>query len=388
MSDFTHDDDLFSMVSDDTIDTLDTAAGGDTAAPLWETETATDGAYPNPDGSFGDPNYDPFTADSDGDGLVDGIDLTPDGVEPGGYYTDPYASDTDGDGIPDAADQTPYGPNTQPYDPYADPAGDPGTPPGMDPLTPNDPYADPYGSYDPSTDPYADPNAPSDPYADPAGYDPNGFDGQAYAPWGATFDENGEMTYVPADWTPDQFDGVGDPLGDAQYWQEQTSPTSCAVVTQGMILEKLTGLPMDEQTLMDQAEQAGIYDPENGTRMDDIGKLLEMNGVDTDTVENADMQQMVDALANGDQVIVGLDAKEIWTPLHDASTDAPLEQDPPMGHAVWVTGIDQQPDGSFVVLLNDPGAPFGEIEAVPLEDFVNAWEDNGASMTLAHPVAA
>jgi len=87
-------------------------------------------------------------------------------------------------------------------------------------------------------------------------------------------------------------------------------------------------------------------------------------------------------------VIVGLDAKEIWTPLHDASTDAPLEQDPPMGHAVWVTGIDQQPDGSFVVLLNDPGAPFGEIEAVPLEDFVNAWEDNGASMTLAHPVAA
>ncbi|MYW05948.1 hypothetical protein [Streptomyces sp. SID3343] len=379
MNDFTHDDDLFSVVSDDTIDTLDTADGGtDAAAPLWDTDsggTVVGDAYPNPDGTFGDPNYNPYVYDTDGDGVADVDDASP---------FDPYGPGSDPDTAPqrsedwrndqlENAEQQGY----DPQDPYADPYGDPSG---------YDPYADPSGY-----DPYADPAGYDPSQYDPAGYDPGGYgdyEHSAYAPWGADIDENGNMAYTPPNWTPDQFDGAGDPVGDAQYWQQQTSPTSCAVVTQGMILEKLTGMPLDENALMTQAEQAGIYDPQTGTQLEDIGKLLEMNGVDADQVQNADMFQLLDSLERGDQVIVGLDANEIWQPMHDTVTDAPLEQNPPAGHAVWVTGIDTQPDGSVYVLLNDPGAPFGSVEPIPLQDFVNAWQDFGSDMTVAHPVGA
>ncbi|EKM29102.1 VCBS domain protein, partial [Vibrio harveyi] len=42
---------------------------------------------------------DPNNADSDGDGLSDGIEM---GAETGRYLSDPCNSDTDGDGIDDA----------------------------------------------------------------------------------------------------------------------------------------------------------------------------------------------------------------------------------------------------------------------------------------------
>ncbi|MFI6979360.1 hypothetical protein ACIBSV_12340 [Embleya sp. NPDC050154] len=375
MSDYTHDDDLFAMVSDDTIDTLDTADGGTVgAAPLWETDAGgeSNGAYPNStlpytDPNFDplhDPNYDPFHADSDGDGKID--------------MYDPQMFDPNDGNVPPATPSQQWRDDQLANDPYA-----------------NDPYADPYG--DPYADPYGDPYGSdpyggSDPYADPAGYDPGpaADHGQGVSPqWGAVDDGSGNWEYhAPDNWTPAQFDGFGDPVGDAQYWQQQTSPTSCAVVSQGMILEKLTGVPLDENALMTEAQQAGIYDPETGTRTDDIGKLLEMHGVDTDMVPGADMRQMLDALEKGDQVIVALDAQEIWSPVHDPNTGAPLEQDPTMGHAVWVTGIDTQPDGSVYVLLNDSGAPFGQTEPIPLADFVNAWQDRDTTMIVAHPTHA
>jgi hypothetical protein len=281
----------------------------------------------------------------------------------------------------------------QPYDyPYDD--GGPWTP-----IDPNDGAYPPFGEDNPYQDPYFDeygnpivdpselpPAHPTGPYDGPAyndapGYDTPVYDDGPYAPADA-------VPYTP-DWGPEDFDGIGNPVNDAALWHLQEGDMSCAVVAQGMILEDITGVPFDEQALVQQAMDAGIFDPENGTYNSDIGKLLEMNGVDCDQIQNADVQTLMDALENGDRPIVSLDANEIWEPLHDPATGMPIEQDPPAGHAVWITGMDVQinPDGSqsVYVLMNDSGTPNGACQAVELNDFLNAWEDTGNFLTVAHP---
>jgi hypothetical protein len=243
--------------------------------------------------------------------------------------------------------------------------------------------------------PFGDPDSPfydpaaqgADPYADP--YGPGAFDpAQGADPWAPPVDyanPAGIVVEFP-DWQPSDFDGVGDPLGDAQNWHYQQGQSSCAVVAQGSVLSDLTGQPFNEDTLVQQAVQAGIFDPASGTMPDDVGKLLELNGVQTDIVPNATVDTLIDSLQAGDKVMVGLDANEIWEPQYDATTGQPIEQEPYAGHRVWVTGIDTQPDGSVYVILNDSGTPDGRMEPVELNAFLNAWSDSGNHTVVAHPV--
>jgi hypothetical protein len=88
-------------------------------------------------------------------------------------------------------------------------------------------------------------------------------------------------------------------------------------------------------------------------------------------------------LQHNDRVIVGLNANEIWHPCRDSATGEPVEL-PLAGHAVWVTGIDQELDGSIKVILCDSGTPDGRAEAVDVADFLNAWADYGNEMVVAH----
>ncbi|MBQ8015501.1 MAG: hypothetical protein IJ264_04865, partial [Clostridia bacterium] len=49
-------------------------------------------------------------------------------------------------------------------------------------------------------------------------------------------------------------------------------------------------------------------------------------------------------------------------------------------HAVQVIGIDYSDPDNPMVILNDSGHPDGCGEMVPLDDFVDAWEDSGCQM--------
>jgi hypothetical protein len=184
------------------------------------------------------------------------------------------------------------------------------------------------------------------------------------------------------DWSPADFDGVGTPLDDARHWHAQTEPNSCAVVTQGAVLESVTGVPCDEQQLSEVARRAGWYDPASGTRPADVGKLLEAHGVPCEQIRDAQITDIAAALERGDKVLVGLDGTEIAAPLRDPTTGAPVEQ-PDAGHCVWVTGIDANPNGSIHVLVNDPGHPAGRMAPVDLLDFLNAWDDRANHLTVA-----
>lgn len=159
---------------------------------------------------------------------------------------------------------------------------------------------------------------------------------------------------------------------------------SCAVVAQRGILESLTGVDLLEAEVCQIAEGNGWFDPETGTHPEAVGNLLNQFGIPTQQSYDATLEDIADALEQGNKVIVGLDANEVWTPLRDSVTHAPIEQTD-AGHAVWVTGIDAQPDGSVKIILNDSGIPDGQMKAVDAEDFLNAWSDHGNFTVVAYP---
>jgi hypothetical protein len=187
-----------------------------------------------------------------------------------------------------------------------------------------------------------------------------------------------------SNWDSSQFDGWGCPIEDADCWQEQEGTNSCAVVAQVGVYESITGIKLSEAEACQTAADNGWYDPESGTVPNNVGKFLATMGIPTEQSYDATLVDLADALERGDKVIVGLDANEISNPIADPVTGLPLEQ-ANGGHAVWVTGIDRDPDGTVKIILNDSGTPDGRMKAVEVEDFLNAWEDYGNFLVVAHP---
>jgi hypothetical protein len=175
----------------------------------------------------------------------------------------------------------------------------------------------------------------------------------------------------------------GDPLTDADYGREQDGTYSCAVVAQISIYESLTGEFITEADAVEYADAQGWFDPASGTFLEDTGNLLEVQGIDTYSSYNNSFADLEDALAIGDKPIVALDGNEIWYPKNDRRGNS-LEQED-AGHAVWVTGINYESDGSIDVILNDSGIADEEgiASVVDYYDFMNAWSDYDSFATIA-----
>jgi hypothetical protein len=157
--------------------------------------------------------------------------------------------------------------------------------------------------------------------------------------------------------------------------------TTCAIVAQTSIYESITGTYYSETLAAEYAEAQGWFDPTVGTPLEYSGKILDALGVPTKIYENADFQLIIDAVAQGDKVIAGVDAREIWSPRYDSEGN-PLDQGNDIGHAVWVTGLDPEPGNTLKVILNDSGTPSGRMEVVDYLDFTNAWADYSFSVTV------
>lgn len=183
-------------------------------------------------------------------------------------------------------------------------------------------------------------------------------------------------------WDISEFDGIGSPFVDADCWQKQEGANSCAVVAQMGIYESITGVELSEDFVCEFAEANGLFDPNAGTFPSDLGKILNHFGVTTESQYDATLNDIAEALERGDKVIVGLDAQEIWQPIRDSDGN-PIEQSD-AGHAVWVTGIDQLPDGSVKIILNDSGTYEGQMKVVDAVDFMNAWNDFANQLVVAH----
>lgn len=172
---------------------------------------------------------------------------------------------------------------------------------------------------------------------------------------------------------------IGDPAEAMENWHSQETNSSCAVASQEFVLETLTGREFSEAELRDLAEQNGWYDPNGGTPMDDVGNILEHMGLDVVKSQGNSIDDIERCLANGGEVIVGVDSSEIWDGEDDDFFGPGMDAD----HAVQVIGIDRSNPDDPMVILNDSGCANGCGALVPLDEFMDAWEDSGCFMVEA-----
>jgi hypothetical protein len=175
---------------------------------------------------------------------------------------------------------------------------------------------------------------------------------------------------------------IGDPVDQLPVWHEQMHPDSCAIVSQEFILHSITGHDIPEDTLMHEATAHGWYTPGGGTPMNDVGNLLELHGIHVEREDGASLADIAQRLEAGQEVIVGVNAEDIWyhgTPA-DPLTSYPGIPGQAADHAVEVIGIDNSDPAHPMVILNDPGTPDGRGLEVPADVFEAAWSASGNYM--------
>ena len=164
----------------------------------------------------------------------------------------------------------------------------------------------------------------------------------------------------------------GTPTSDADLHSTQSTPFTCAVVAQQMILRSF-GIDMSEAQLVYDATSHGWL-TELGTHPTDMAKLLDFYGVKTH-MAYGDVGDLLTELIRGHKVIVSLDSGELW------GKDSFFEdlRDPAgEDHAVMVTGLDLSDPAHPRVVVNDPGDPAaGRGHSYPLDQFLDAWADSG-----------
>lgn len=172
---------------------------------------------------------------------------------------------------------------------------------------------------------------------------------------------------------------AGDWAGDASTWHLQEDLNSCAIACQTDVLHSF-GIEVEESQIAGLAQERGWYDPRVGTDPGALGEVLEEFGIPVTKSYDTSLVDIKDALDEGRKVLVGLDANEIWYPQRDELGN-PLEL-PDGGHAVWVTGIAENPSGDLEVILNDTGHEAGRGSRVAIDDFLNAWNDFGRNAAI------
>ncbi len=164
----------------------------------------------------------------------------------------------------------------------------------------------------------------------------------------------------------------GTPAEDRHNWVEQTTPFTCAVVSQEMILHAF-GINASESQLTYEATANGWLSG-GGTSMENMSRLLELHGVESHTVSNGSIDSLVNELAQGHKVIAAVDSSDMWK---TGSIWDDIFQSHHADHAIVITGLDIRDSAHPKVYINDPGDPAGAGKAYPLDEFLTAWGDGG-----------
>jgi len=186
----------------------------------------------------------------------------------------------------------------------------------------------------------------------------------------------------------------GNPEAAAEYWQRQHLSDDCVLMTVADVVGQITGdLPSEREILEVAAETPSsshsgpVYLPDDnrwGTDYADAEVLLAEYGITATMTSTAIERQsgvetgtdaLIDHLAEGERVIVGLNGPTVWGTPGDGSKPA---------HAVVVTGVDTVHD---IVHLNDPYPADGRDLEVPLATFEKAWRTGPFIMIVTDEVA-
>jgi hypothetical protein len=179
---------------------------------------------------------------------------------------------------------------------------------------------------------------------------------------------------------------IGDPAAQMDDWIFQDAD-NCAVAAEISIINQF----LEENISLEDASYIsmsnGWYQPGMGTNPSEIGNLMDQAGIPNHTVMGATIEQLALELQNGNGVIVGVNADELWDQgiLNDIKQfflDAfGLDNINPANHAVTVTGIDLSNPDNPMVIINDSGVPNGAAVRYPLDQFADAWENSGFHYT-------
>lgn len=135
----------------------------------------------------------------------------------------------------------------------------------------------------------------------------------------------------------------------------------CDVQCEAYVLEK-RGLGCKVEELLEIAKK-NRWIQRAGTPLNCIGNLIEYNGLKVSRIYEASIQDIMEALEKGDDVIVAVDSDKLYP-------ERPDEEDA-TNHAVVVTEIDVE---KGVVTIFDPGNI--EEEAILLPLFKSAWRES------------
>lgn len=166
----------------------------------------------------------------------------------------------------------------------------------------------------------------------------------------------------------------------------------CAIRSQQIILRDY-GIDVSLEELKQFAIDNGWYDG-NGTPMGAIGFLLQSCNVPCEQSVNNTVYDIVNELAQGHRVIVGVDANELWADRNGDIVGGAKEwfrdffQGDTPNHALVVAGVEVNPNNpeDVKVILTDPGTGDLRIE-YELSDFMDAWEDSQCFMVSTNTPA-
>lgn len=160
----------------------------------------------------------------------------------------------------------------------------------------------------------------------------------------------------------------------------------CAIRSQQIILRDY-GIDVSLEELKQFAIQNGWYEDGGGTPMGYVGAIIDACGVGVRQDINCTVYDLVNELAQGHRVIVGVDANELWAD-RDGNLIAQSKEfikdifSEEANHALIVAGVEVNPNDpeDVKVILTDPGTGDLRIEYT-LEQFMDAWEDSDCFMT-------
>lgn len=176
---------------------------------------------------------------------------------------------------------------------------------------------------------------------------------------------------------------IGNPAAQMDDWIHQNSIDNCAVAAETSLINQFIGdhLSLDDATYISASH--GWYEQGGGTMPDEIGNLMDLNGIPNHSVIDGTMDQLAYELQQGHGIIVGVNTDELWDEgilnnIKQFFLDAfGLDNVNPANHAVTVTGIDISDPDHPMVIINDSGTPNGAAVKYPLDQFQDAWENSG-----------
>ena len=167
---------------------------------------------------------------------------------------------------------------------------------------------------------------------------------------------------------------IGTPIEDAFYAPgPQERVDSCAIRAQQHVLS-MFGIERTETFLVNDAVSHGEYGASDceGTSLDDVGNILERNGIETNRYVGATMAHLISELGQGHKIIVGVDAYEMVANTPEErfiESQRDLVSETP-NHAIVVVNVDPH---TLDVEIVDPAD--GQLHTIPAMQFVDAWRD-------------